>query len=119
VKNDSSVVLVMSRHVRSAVAAVLLCLLWAMASTRAHSQVVNSTQNPLQLALLHWYSANLVPTQFGVAYYPAGLAFDGANIWVATNNSVYKLRANDGFLLGTFALVGHLQALPLMAPISG
>ena len=36
---------------------------------------------------------------------PRGLAFDGANIWVAneTTNTVTKLRAADGANLGTFA----------------
>ena len=44
--------------------------------------VTSSTQNPLQLALLHWYDANLT-TSFGVGSDPVGVAFDGANIWVA------------------------------------
>ena len=36
--------------------------------------------------------------------YPRGLVFDGANIWVANDgsNSVTKLRASDGQVLGTF-----------------
>jgi hypothetical protein len=55
-------------------AIVALCLggLLAISSGTAHAQggVVNSTQNPLQLALLHWDAANQVPTQFGVAYFP-------------------------------------------------
>ena len=35
---------------------------------------------------------------------PQGVAFDGANIWVTNsyNNSVTKLRAADGAILGTF-----------------
>ena len=39
---------------------------------------------------------------------PYGVAFDGANIWVANENSntVTKLRASDGALLDTFP-VGH------------
>ena len=37
---------------------------------------------------------------------PEGLAFDGANIWVANayDDTVTKLRASDGALLGTFAV---------------
>src|SRR5262249_7498402 len=50
--------------------------------------VTSSTDNPLQLALLHWYNANLT-THFSVGAGPVAVAFDGANIWVAnvdTNN---------------------------------
>lgn len=41
---------------------------------------------------------------FTVGTTPLGLAFDGANIWVAINgdNTVAKLRASDGAVLGTF-----------------
>ena len=37
---------------------------------------------------------------------PVGVAFDGANIWVANfnSNNVTKLRASDGALLGTMPL---------------
>jgi hypothetical protein len=31
-----------------------------------------------------------------------GVAFDGANVWVTNAESVTKLRASDGALLGTF-----------------
>ena len=48
--------------------------------------VTNSTQNPLQIALLHWYNTNLTTT-FDVGTVPYGVAFDGANIWVANSNS--------------------------------
>jgi hypothetical protein len=43
---------------------------------------------------------------FPVGTSPFGVAFDGANIWVANafSNNVSKLRASDGTLLGTFAL---------------
>src|SRR6516162_717057 len=43
--------------------------------------VTSSTKNPLQVALLHWYDANLT-TAFDVSNAPVGVAFDGANIWV-------------------------------------
>jgi hypothetical protein len=43
--------------------------------------VTASNRNPLQIALLHWYDANLT-TAFKVSHAPVGLAFDGANIWV-------------------------------------
>jgi hypothetical protein len=66
--------------------------------------VTTSTQNPLQVAILHWYDANLT-TQFTTGTAPNGVAFDGSSIWVANNgsNNVTKLRASDGAALGTFA----------------
>lgn len=71
------------------------------ASTQAQNGVTNSTKNPLQIAILHWYSANRT-TQFNLSASPVAVAFDGANIWVATNINVTKLKANDGTILGTF-----------------
>src|ERR1700676_3235690 len=38
--------------------------------------------NPLKIALLKWYQANLT-TSFKVGKQPLGVVFDGANIWVA------------------------------------
>jgi hypothetical protein len=68
------------------------------------SQIVN-TVNTLQVALLKWYPVNQV-TAFAVGTSPTGVAFDGANIWVANAGStnVTKLRASDGANLGTFAV---------------
>src|ERR1022692_229769 len=59
--------------------------------------------NPLKVALLHWYKADLATT-FAVGNQPYGLAFDGANIWCANffDNTVTKLRASDGAVLGAF-----------------
>jgi DNA-binding beta-propeller fold protein YncE len=41
---------------------------------------------------------------FNVGDFPYGVAFDGANIWVANSGSdtVTKLRASDGEVQGTF-----------------
>src|SRR6516225_10894 len=66
--------------------------------------IVNSNLNPSQIATLHWYGADQ-STRFAVGKFPCGLAFDGANMWVAnlSDNTVTKLRANDGTNLGTFA----------------
>ena len=52
---------------------------------------------------------------------PYGIAFDGANIWVANygSNNVTKLRASDGAVLGTFAVGTNPLGWPLTAPISG
>jgi DNA-binding beta-propeller fold protein YncE len=43
---------------------------------------------------------------FSVGGGPFSVAFDGANIWVtnSSGNTVTKVRASDGTLLGTFAL---------------
>jgi len=42
--------------------------------------------NPQQIALLRWYEANQT-TSFAVGASPFGVAFDGANIWVANQGS--------------------------------
>jgi hypothetical protein len=72
---------------------------------RSPTGVTTSTQNPLQIAILHWYSANQT-TAFKVAA-PGGVAFDGANMWMSnyengSGGTVTKLRASDGAELGTF-----------------
>src|ERR1700693_187825 len=110
--------------VKSVVVAMFFCGLLGMVPYPAHSQeqsevatvqeqvaqsaaptgVVTSNWNPLQIAILHWYNASPT-TQISVSA-PVGMAFDGANIWVAnqTTNAVTKLRASDGTNLGTFAV---------------
>ena len=68
--------------------------------------MTSSTQNPPQIALLHWYDANRT-TRFSVGkVVPNGAAFDGANTWVTNYGSgnVSKLRTSDGAVLGTFAV---------------
>jgi hypothetical protein len=69
--------------------------------------VSTSTQNPLQIAILHWYDANLTTT-FGVGTSPNDVAFDGSSVWVTNeaDNTVTKLRASDGTLVGTFSAGG-------------
>src|SRR5512139_2211454 len=56
-----------------------------------------------RLALLRWYGAIQTGYQFKVGTSPMGIAFDGANIWVANSgsNNVTKLRASDGAHLGS------------------
>src|SRR5580700_5902178 len=51
--------------------------------------------NPLQVALLRWYPANLT-TSFSVGSNPSGVAFDGASIWVTNqlSQTVTRLRAS-------------------------
>jgi hypothetical protein len=63
--------------------------------------------NPLQIATLRRYSTSETgPDSHDVGTYPYGIAFDGANIWVANtdSNSVSKLRPSDGAVLGTYAV---------------
>src|ERR1039457_2020996 len=67
--------------------------------------------NPLKVALLRWYKANTVFTMFPVGNQPYGIAFDGASIWTANSgdNTVTKLRASDGTVLGTFSSGGSVD----------
>jgi hypothetical protein len=63
-------------------------------------------------ALLRWYSQNY-PLNLGEAY-PAAVAFDGANIWVAdgaTTSTVSELSASTGALEGTYAVGSDPQAV--------
>ena len=84
--------------------------------------------NPLQVALQHWYAANLV-TRIAVGNSPprcspvpcdpqfsdgtAGIAFDGSSMWVADwdDNSVTKIHASDDAVLGIFSLPGTPYAV--------
>jgi hypothetical protein len=87
----------------------------AQESPMLNQQVASKNQaasNPLKVALLKWYQANLT-TSFKVGKQPLGVAFDGANIWVASNydSTVTKLRASDGASLGTFNVGGAPMGL--------
>src|SRR5208282_5927204 len=55
---------------------------------------------PGHIALLQWWSS----ITYSVGNTPRGIAFDGANIWVTndTNNSVTKLLASTGAVVGTY-----------------
>ena len=66
--------------------------------------------NYQKIALLKWYTANQ-SASFKVGSNPNGVAFDGANVWVANfgtddspGNTVTKLRAADGATMGTFTV---------------
>ena len=87
--------------------AVILCAAFGLL---AATGVVSSTKNPLQVALLHWYPANQVPTSFPAGGFTVGVAFDGGTIWAANagsnSNSVMRFRTSDGLLLGTFLTGG-------------
>jgi hypothetical protein len=64
----------------------------------------NLAINPSQVALLKW--APYSGLTFPVGSKPDGIAFDGANVWVANGggDTVTKLRASDGVSLGTFTV---------------
>ena len=85
---------------RWAEGATLLCGLLILASSLAVAQggVVNSTQNPQQLALLHWGQANQAPVRFSVGRCPQPIVFDGTSIWIADmcSNITNRLQSNDG-----------------------
>ena len=59
----------------------------------ASAFILNSLPNPNQVALLRWYEAAQADTSFTVGTEPIGVAFDGANIWVANSldDNVSKL----------------------------
>ena len=63
---------------------------------------------PQAVSILRWYAINQTAAEFSVGQQPAGAAFDGANMWIANNQSgsVTKLRAADGAVLGTFEVGG-------------
>jgi hypothetical protein len=70
--------------------------------------VTGSPFNPLQIGLLHWYTANQTTTfSLFEGATPVSMVFDGANIWVTTANiSLMAMRASDGAIVGG-AGVGH------------
>jgi hypothetical protein len=69
------------------------------------TQFAQTATNPNKVAILHWYSANHV-TSFPVGSTPAGLVFDGQNMWSMNelDRTVTKIRANDGEILGTYSV---------------
>src|ERR1700687_3304633 len=87
---------------------IAVALVLAMPQLAVSQQgVVISPQNPLQLALKRWYAVNSATT-VTEGTDPAGLAFDGANVWVTNfvDATVTNIRSNDATVLGTFT-VGH------------
>ncbi len=71
----------------------------------------SAAETPLlqqKAALLQWRRQD-----FPAGSTPAGIAFDGANIWVANqdDNNVTKLRASDGTILGVFPVGNHPLAI--------
>ena len=76
---------------------LLLCVLLMSIAPAAPSQLVISTQNARQIALLHWYQANQA-TSFALGVtipqvepFTWGLAFDGANIWASWDSCGFPI----------------------------
>jgi DNA-binding beta-propeller fold protein YncE len=64
--------------------------------------------NPIQIALLRWYSSNSSFSAITVGSLPRALTFDGANIWVANNgsNTITRYLATTGAAVGSAVTVG-------------
>jgi hypothetical protein len=104
-KDDKEVVM-KKKMILTLVSAALLIV--GPHSAHAQAGVVNSTQNPLQLDLLHWYGA-IQSTKVSIwmdndAPEAYGVAFDGASIYVTDYRvgRVIKLRASDNAFLDEF-----------------
>jgi DNA-binding beta-propeller fold protein YncE len=98
---------------RSVVVAALVFAFFSFVGAQKRSVVRtvpgvdNLTQNPLQIATLHWYDANRT-ANFGTAKGPRGIAFDGCSMWIVnkTAGTITKRQASDGTNLGAFTLLG-------------
>ena len=74
---------------------------------------VGSEFEPTLVALNRWDLLRPAPVTFELTDTGIGAAFDGENIWVANNhmNTVTKMRASDGTVLGTFAVGAAPQSV--------
>ena len=101
---NSSTQLVVSKSSKR-IASMAISLFLGLASQSAPAQVVSSSQNPSQIATLHWYAANRT-TRFAAGSNPAGMAFDGTALWIGNEgtNTVTKLQPSDGKVLGTYTV---------------
>ena len=82
--------------------------------------------NPMQVALLRWYSAIQTGQTYPAATYngsrgPSGIAFDGQSLWVfsmnpSEGNDVQKLSTSNGAILGGYL---NLEATNLASLQSG
>ena len=76
--------------------------------------------NPLQIGMKRWYAANQV-TNFalGAGSAPVDITFDGANLWVLSNDSsggnVAQVRPVDGAILNQFSIGSFLGGLTPVA----
>ncbi|SRR5579872_233230 len=68
--------------------------------------LAQNSKNPIQVALLRWYSANTV-TAFTTCATPSILAFDGKHVWVACGSTgeLQEYDASDGAPVATVTSV--------------
>jgi hypothetical protein len=92
--------------------AATVILLWGISAS------AQNANNPIEDALLRWYQANTAAQFTNVlssasppCTTPAGLAFDGAHMWVACfgSNSLLELNVSDGS-------PGPVRSVPLASP---
>jgi hypothetical protein len=100
---------VVSNSIRIALLNLFFLSLVSM-SADAQTGVTNSDKNAGQIAVLHWYQANLTTTI--PIFNASNPTFDGANIWVLSSDHgfVTKVRASDVTVLGTFSTGGAFPA---------
>jgi serine/threonine protein kinase len=76
-----------------------------VAKTNAGPETASSPTAALPSALRARTNPEVAPTNFGVGGAASFVVTDGHSIWVAiSNNTVTRLRASDGAVLGTFAV---------------
>jgi outer membrane lipoprotein-sorting protein len=67
--------------------------------------VAGASLNPMRIATLHWYPANLSGISIPAGGSgPGSIAFDGTNLWIACGpgNTIVRMRPNDGAVLDAF-----------------
>ncbi|MDD1713472.1 MAG: YncE family protein [Methanoregulaceae archaeon] len=71
----------------------------ASAPYALNAEFARTSPNLQRIAMLRWYTAVSITQAFSVGVNPAGIAFDGENIWVtnAGSDNVNVLRAYDGY----------------------
>jgi DNA-binding beta-propeller fold protein YncE len=108
VRRAEDILTVVSRltHMRNS-----LCLALAVLTVVAASKC----SDVARVSVGHPPSVEAVSTDLGVMKSPAGIAFDGANIWVAGDGRITKIRASDGFRIGTY----DVDSGPLAATYDG
>src|SRR5436305_9423749 len=87
-----------------AIASVLVSsLLFSQSHSAAAAPAATLPNNPNQIALLRWYRINQEAT-FPVGQGAGEAVYDGSNMWISnfSANTVTKIQASDGALLGTF-----------------
>lgn len=97
-------------HERASVAALVLLFVFTLHALQLDGQNLNRPSGRGNSApVAHQHRSFTPPTKsFAIGKEPRGVAFDGANLWVANrdDNNVTGLRASDGVVVGTVAVRG-------------